>query len=112
HIPANVTLVVYMPGYAYEVTKQKLLRAGLGHRTPCAVISRATSAEEKVYRTTIASLDTTPSLPAPTLLVVGDVVRFADHATLRERFASAVRNQIADFDTEEEFVSQEQEQVE
>src|SRR5262249_33430636 len=56
HIPTNVTLVVYMPGYAYEATKGKLLQAGLSSRTPCAVISQATSPQEQVYRTTIADL--------------------------------------------------------
>src|SRR5690242_15944914 len=60
HIPTNVTLVVYMPGYAYEATKGKLLKAGLSHRTPCAVISKATSAEEQVFRTTIADLHNAP----------------------------------------------------
>jgi uroporphyrin-III C-methyltransferase/precorrin-2 dehydrogenase/sirohydrochlorin ferrochelatase len=111
HIPTNVTLVVYMPGYAYEVTKAKLLKAGLSHRTPCAVISQATSAREQVFRTTIADLHDAPRLPAPTLLVVGDVVRFADHATLRRQFAE----QISEFQphaTVQDFVSEEQEQAE
>jgi uroporphyrin-III C-methyltransferase len=111
HIPTNVTLVVYMPGYAYEVTKAKLLKAGLSHRTPCAVISQATSAQEQVFRTTIADLHDAPRLPAPTLLVVGDVVRFADHATLRQQFAQ----QISEFQphaTVQDFVSEEQEQAE
>ncbi len=111
HIPTNVTLVVYMPGYAYETTKAKLLKAGLNHRTPCAVISQATSAQEQVFRTTIADLHTAPKLPAPTLLVVGDVVRFADHATLRRQFAQ----QIAEFQppvAAQGPVSEEQEQAE
>jgi uroporphyrin-III C-methyltransferase/precorrin-2 dehydrogenase/sirohydrochlorin ferrochelatase len=110
HIPTNVTLVVYMPGYAYEATKAKLLKAGLSHRTPCAVISKATSTEEQVFRTTIADLHNAPKLPSPTLLVVGDVVRFADHATLRQQFAQ----QISEFQptTADGFVSEEQEQAE
>ena len=111
HIPTNVTLVVYMPGYAYEATKGKLLKAGLSHRTPCAVISQATSAQEQVFRTTIAELHNVPKLPAPTLLVVGDVVRFADHATLRQQFAQ----QISEFQppvAAQDFVPEEQEQAE
>ena len=110
HIPTNVTLVVYMPGYAYEATKAKLLKAGLSHRTPCAVISKATSSEEQVFRTTIADLHNAPKLPAPTLLVVGDVVRFADHATLRQQFAQ----QISEFQPSvaQDSVSEEQEQAE
>ena len=111
HIPTNVTLVVYMPGYAYEATKAKLLKAGLSHRTPCAVISKATSAEEKVFRTMIAELHNAPKLPAPTLLVVGDVVRFADHATLRQQFAQHVPEFQTPF-ASDDFVSEEQEQAE
>lgn len=111
HIPTNVTLVVYMPGYAYEATKGKLLKAGLSHRTPCAVISQATSAQEQVFRTTIAGLHNAPKLPAPTLLVVGDVVRFADHATLRQQFAQHVPEFQTPF-ASEDFVSEEQEQAE
>jgi hypothetical protein len=51
-------------------------------------------------------------LPAPTLLVVGDVVRFADHATLRKQLARIRREQRQEFAplvAEEGFVSEEQE---
>jgi uroporphyrin-III C-methyltransferase/precorrin-2 dehydrogenase/sirohydrochlorin ferrochelatase len=110
HIPTNVTLVVYMPGYAYEATQGKLLKAGLSQRTPCAVISQATTPQEQVFRTMIADLHQAPKLPAPTLLVVGDVVRFADHASLRRQFAQS----IAEFQppVTQDFVSEEQEQAE
>jgi uroporphyrin-III C-methyltransferase/precorrin-2 dehydrogenase/sirohydrochlorin ferrochelatase len=111
HIPTNVTLVVYMPGYAYEATKGKLLKAGLSHRTPCAVISQATSAQEQVFRTTIADLHNAPKLPAPTLLVVGDVVRFADHATLRQQFAQQAEKFQPPV-AAQDFVPEEQEQAE
>jgi len=111
HIPTNVTLVIYMPGYAYEITKAKLLKAGLNHRTPCAVISQATSGQEQVFRTTIADLHRAPKLPAPTLLVVGDVVRFADHATLRRQFAGH-SEKFQPPVAAQDFVSEEQEQAE
>ncbi len=107
YIPPNVTLVVYMPGYAYEATQGKLLRAGVGRNTPCAVISQATSPEEHVFRTTVKELHLTPQFPAPTLLVVGDVVRFADHATLRKQFGQFE----SALDTEQNFAV-EQEQAE
>lgn len=111
HIPTNVTLVVYMPGYAYEETKGKLLKAGLSSRTPCAVISQATSPQEQVYRTTIADLHRAPKLAAPTLLVVGDVVRFAEHATLHHPYAAPIP-ELKQPLVAEKFVSQEQEQAE
>ncbi len=83
-LPSNATVVVYMPGNDYEKTAKKLLRAGLKKSTACAVISQATSQEERVHRTTIGGLNRSPRLAAPTLLVVGDVSRLADHASLRE----------------------------
>jgi siroheme synthase len=79
-------VVVYMPGSHYEDTAQQLQAAGLEASTPCAIISQATSAREQVCRTTLDALPRVPRLPAPTLLVVGEVVRFADHASLHQQF--------------------------
>jgi uroporphyrin-III C-methyltransferase len=86
-IPADATVVVYMPGRDYHTTAQQLLRAGLPGATPCASVSRATSAEEQVHLTTVDELPQSPRLPAPTLLVVGEVVRLAKRTTLAEQFA-------------------------
>jgi siroheme synthase len=75
-----------MPGYHYAATERRLLAAGLAGSTPCAIISQATSAEEKVYCTTLEGLSQASRLQAPTLLVVGEVVRFASHRSLRQQF--------------------------
>ncbi len=90
YFPSDATLVIYMPGYNYENTVRRLQAAGLSSATPCAIVSRATTSEEQVFSTTLQDLAQSPRLPAPTLLVVGEVVRFADHVTLREQFAWAV----------------------
>ena len=74
------TLVIYMPGKNYEEVSAKLLAAGLTADRPCAIISRASSAQQQIHRTTIGGLSSAPHLPAPTLLVVGEVVRFADRS--------------------------------
>jgi uroporphyrin-III C-methyltransferase len=74
------TLVIYMPGQNYMEMSAKLKAAGLAGEMPCAVISRATTVHQKTHRTTIAELHSTPKLAAPTLLVVGEVVRFGDAA--------------------------------
>ncbi len=87
HILADATVVIYMPGYDYEETAQNLLAAGLTKTTPCAIVSRATSREEQIHRTTLDELPLSPRLPAPTLLVVGEVVRFARRAALQDVFA-------------------------
>jgi len=86
-IPTDATVVVYMPGYGYRNTAQQLQRAGLPGSTACAIISQATSPDEQVHVTTVEELHTSPLLPSPTLLVIGEVVRLAKPAALREQFA-------------------------
>ena len=86
-IPTDATVVVYMPGYDYSKTGEQLLRTGLPSTTPCAIISQATSPREQIHVTTVEELNQSPQLPAPTLLVVGEVVRWAKPAALRQQFA-------------------------
>jgi uroporphyrin-III C-methyltransferase len=78
------TLVVYMPGSDYEDTSSRLTAAGFAKETPCAIISRATTPEQRIYRTTVSDLHRAPRLASPTLLVVGDVVKFADRNLVEE----------------------------
>ena len=80
---AESTFVVYMLGQDYTGMAARLCVAGFAQETPCAVISKATTAEEQLRRTTISELHRTPKLPAPTLLVVGQVVKFADQDAVR-----------------------------
>jgi uroporphyrin-III C-methyltransferase len=87
-ISPTATVVVYMPGYAYAATAHQLVAAGLKSSTPCAIISQATRPEETIYTTTIEELRSAPRLPAPTLLVVGEVVRLAEHPSLHEQFST------------------------
>jgi uroporphyrin-III C-methyltransferase len=83
---SGATLVIYMPGQNYSEIATKLQASGLAGNTPCAVISRATTKQQRTHRTTISGLPAAPQLPAPTLLVVGDVVRFTDAASLAREF--------------------------
>jgi uroporphyrin-III C-methyltransferase len=83
-VGSGSTLVIYMPGRNYLEISKKLKAAGLAGNTPCAIISRATSPRQRVHRTTISELRDAPAMVAPTLLVVGEVVRFADAAVLNE----------------------------
>jgi uroporphyrin-III C-methyltransferase len=85
-MPTDATVVVYMPGYDYRSTAQQLLRAGVPGTTPCAIVSQATSLNEQVHVTTVEDLHTSPQLPSPTLLVVGEVVRLAEPAALHQQF--------------------------
>jgi uroporphyrin-III C-methyltransferase len=83
---SRATLVIYMPGHNFSEIEAKLIDAGLPGETPSVIISRATTAQQRTHRTTVADLHRSPQLPAPTLLVVGEVVRFADSALLADEF--------------------------
>jgi len=85
-VASGATLVIYMPGQNYSDIAERLRTAGLAGETPCAVISRATTKYQRTHRTTVRDLHRSPQLAAPTLLVVGEVVRMADPAALVEGF--------------------------
>lgn len=93
---SGATLVIYMPGRKYFEVAAKLRAAGLVGSTPCAIISRATTTQQRTHHTTIAELSIAPRLAAPTLLVVGEVVRFADPQKFVEGFGMEIA---ADSDT-------------
>jgi siroheme synthase len=78
------TLVVYMPGSSYGEISSRLKAAGFAEGTPCAIISQATTPEQRIHRTTVSDLHRAPRLASPTLLVVGEVVRFADRSLVEE----------------------------
>jgi uroporphyrin-III C-methyltransferase len=79
-VASGATLVIYMPGHQYGAIATRLKAAGALDHTPCAIVSRATTQQQQLYPTTIGELHSAPRLPGPTLLVVGEVVRFAKRA--------------------------------
>lgn len=93
---SGTTLVIYMPGQNYDEISAKLEGAGLAQETACAVISRASTSQQRAYRTTIAGLRAVPKLPSPTLLIIGEVVRLADPTALEELAVSmSYQNEVA-----------------
>lgn len=84
---SGATLVIYMPGTNYAEIAAKLKASGLDAETPCAIVSRATTPNQQTHRTTISNLHLSKQLPGPTLLIVGEVVRFADPATVVPQLA-------------------------
>lgn len=84
YVSSGATLAIYMPGFNYQETSKQLVSAGLRGETPCAIVSRASSRQQQIHRTTLADLPHAPRLPAPTLLLVGDVVGAADFAAETE----------------------------
>ncbi len=79
-VGSGATLVIYMPGHAYARIAHKLARAGVSGNVPCAIISRATTWAQRIHRTTVSQLPSAPHLSAPTLLIVGEVVKLAAHS--------------------------------
>jgi uroporphyrin-III C-methyltransferase/precorrin-2 dehydrogenase/sirohydrochlorin ferrochelatase len=69
----GATMAVYMPGDRYELIANELLAAGLDSGTPCRIVSRASQSDESVVTTTIGGLASQERLPAPAVLIVGDV---------------------------------------
>lgn len=91
-LPSNATVVVYMPG-DLGLLQSRLLSSGVLPATPCAIISEATTETEKTHITSVANLADSPTLAAPKLLVVGEVVRLADARRLHQQFADFAYSQ-------------------
>ena len=72
-LTSTTTLALYMPGPDYAEVSARLLVGGLPGDLPCAVISAASSATEKIRWSTISRLAAEEKLPAPALLIVGRV---------------------------------------
>lgn len=81
-VTSRTTVVVYMPG-EYASVAEDLRQAGLSPSTPCAVVSKVSSAEEQRYQTTLGLLDRAPILPSPCVLIVGDTLATAASAEMR-----------------------------
>ena len=78
HVAADTTYVIYMPGNRYAELAAELLSAGIGAEIPCVVISRATTKDETIYRTTLGKLPQCPAAASPSLMVVGSIVGAAE----------------------------------
>jgi uroporphyrin-III C-methyltransferase len=76
-VAGDTTYVIYMPGKRYAALSAELQAAGIGAEIPCVVISRATTKEETVYRTTIGKLPGCPAAVSPSLVIVGEVASVA-----------------------------------
>lgn len=88
---SKATLVIYMPGQNYRNISARLAAAGFPDQTPCAIISRAATPQQQIYRTTASDLYKAPPLASPTLLVVGEVVKFSAQDSILEQPAISER---------------------
>jgi uroporphyrin-III C-methyltransferase len=95
--PARSTYVIYMPGPDYSQTARELTASGLLPATPCAVVSNAGRVNEQTRFLTLAELAYATEIPAPALLIVGEVARHVAAKTNRElQEVLSVASQLAD----------------
>lgn len=83
-VASRATLVIYMPGHELGEIALRLKQAGLDDETPCAIISRATTPAQQVHVTTVGGLAWVSEDWAPSLLIVGKVVGFAELSLIPE----------------------------
>ena len=63
--PQDATLVIYMPGRRFRALADDLIVSGIDRATPCVAVSKATTAEEQVYATTLADIEDMNIGPSP-----------------------------------------------
>lgn len=77
----NNTLVVYMGILNAEIIRQGLMNAGRSGQTPVAIVSKATTQDQRQFIGTLgelAQLAAHPELHMPALMIIGEVVALAD----------------------------------
>ena len=73
--PKDATLVVYMPGRRFRLLADELIESGIDAQTPCVAVSKASTPDEHVLRTTLAALNDDAVGPAPVLLLIGYAIQ-------------------------------------
>ncbi len=73
--PPRTTFAIYMPGPDYGRTARELMDSGVAASMPCAVVSNVSRKEEQIRFLTLHELPSISGIPAPALLIVGEVAR-------------------------------------
>jgi len=73
--PPDATLVIYMPGRKFRLLANELIASGIDSLTPCVAVSKASTPEERVLRTTLGALEDDAVGPAPVLMLIGQAIR-------------------------------------
>ena len=71
----DATYAVYMPGKNYGAIAAKLMEGGLDRSTPCVIVANASLVEQQIHRTTLEELALEERLPAPSVLIIGEVAK-------------------------------------
>ena len=75
------TLVIYMGLQGADIICQELINHGLAETTPVALVTQGSTPQQQVLIATLATLPErlkTTEVHAPTLIIVGDVVKLHD----------------------------------
>jgi uroporphyrin-III C-methyltransferase len=73
--PQDATLVVYMPGRRFRALADELIASGIDAKTPCVAVSKASTADQHIHRTTLAELADEAVGPAPVVLLIGAAIQ-------------------------------------
>jgi uroporphyrin-III C-methyltransferase len=73
--PKDATLVIYMPGRNFRLLADDLIASGIDADIPCVAVSKATTPDERVHRTTLKQLEDEAIGPAPALMLIGYAIR-------------------------------------
>jgi uroporphyrin-III C-methyltransferase len=73
-LPADATLVIYMPGSDYARIAAQLTESGFSPDTPCIVVSKVATSKEQALRISVGQLAQARPLPAPCVLLVGNAL--------------------------------------
>jgi len=74
---AGTTFALYMPGTDYRQIAEQMRRGGWPPRTPCLIVSKASTAQQQVCVTNLEELAVVPALPAPVVMLFGNVSSIA-----------------------------------
>jgi uroporphyrin-III C-methyltransferase len=75
---SGATVAIYMPSSSYAEIAREFLQSGWSAKTPCILVSEASSVRQRVARSTIGSLEECQRLPSPAILIVGETSRLID----------------------------------
>ena len=73
--PPDATLIVYMPGRRFRQLGDELIESGVPPETPCVAVSKASTPEEHIHRTTLKQIEDEAIGPAPVVLLIGQAIR-------------------------------------
>jgi uroporphyrin-III C-methyltransferase len=82
-VEEGTTHVVYMPSPDYVAVSKRLLREGFTPETPCALVSAVSLENQIVLRSTLGNLPGLGPVAAPSILLVGEVLR---HDTVQPNY--------------------------